>query len=48
MEDFEMQADTLIKRFKEKGYQEKNLVKLKTEIKRMDRNTLLVKKNVKK
>lgn len=47
LEDFEVQADILIQRF-QKGYKQDNLVKLKSEIMRMDRNTLLDKKNQEK
>lgn len=30
--DFDMQADTMIKKFEENGYQEKNLMRFKTEV----------------
>lgn len=48
VEDFEEQADILIKKFKEKRYQEHNLIKLKEEIKGIDRNSLMIKQDRKK
>lgn len=45
LEDFQYK---LIKRFQEKGYQQKDLVKLKTEIMKMYNNALFIKKTKKK
>lgn len=42
--DFERQADVLIKRFTDKGYEKKEMDRLKEQVKNMDRSSLLHKK----
>ena len=39
--DYIAQADTIVDRFKEKGYKEEHLVKLKAEVLNMNRNHML-------
>lgn len=39
--DYEEQADIIIKRFVEKGYNKRELINLKEKVKKMDRNTLI-------
>lgn len=48
IEDFHTQADMLVKRFQEKGYEQDNLEKLKLEVLKMDRDALFRKKIRKK
>lgn len=45
LDDFSDQADILINRFHEKGYDKDKLLKLKADIMKMDRTSLFCNKN---